>query len=465
MHLHEPPGLADTATLDEVLKERDNLLLALLQSVWVTLDRFSDFWQHAGEDLEAEVFFVSKSVGPSLDDADLVVDPFDEPQRHLVLLMAIRRDPVPVSLDHPRELLVRLEALPPQGRLPTLEEAPRPHFPLVVPQLTEHLLEQVGFVQPPVGLEQCLQRLTPLLREVGPAGQQCVLLALDEPPVFPREPGVLTLSHLVQGLVQVLEDVKLVVEDAGSGRVPRLEGGVAERLPHVHHGQANPPAFPRPQPLEEEIHALLGSVRAPEPDRPAADQVAHDDAVVVPPADREFVDAEHLRAGRPGPSELLAHVLHLQRLDRPPIEAEFAGHIPDRRGPAAPPHIVGEPFRVEGVVGQPRKMLPLHAAATRARHAPHLELQVHPGVATGEVAYPTGRAVVESALTSTTSSAVRFFPRRTSRTIRAFGSPKTPRTLGSGRKPINRYASSSRRCFRIRSSCQILHAEEEPKQP
>src|SRR3954454_22299898 len=230
------------------LTARTIFFWALLQSVWVTLGDFSDFRQHAREDFEAKVFLVSKAVGPPLDDADLVVDPFDEPQRHLVLLMAIRRDPVPVLLDHPGEPLVRLEALPSQGRLPTLEESPRPHLPLVVPQLAEHLLEQIGLVQPPVGLEQCLQRLTPLLREVGPAGQQCVLLALDEPPVLPREPGVLTLAHLVQGLVQVLEDMELVVDYAGLGRVPRLEGGVAERLPHGHHGQADSLAFPRPQP-------------------------------------------------------------------------------------------------------------------------------------------------------------------------------------------------------------------------
>ena len=83
------------------------------------------------------------------------------------------------------------------------------------------------------------------------------------------------------------------------------------------------------QPLEEEIHALLGAVCASEPDRPAADQIADDDAVVVPPADGEFVDADHLRAGCPGPSELLAHVLHFQRLDRLPIEAKFASHISD----------------------------------------------------------------------------------------------------------------------------------------
>src|SRR5271157_5963891 len=436
---------------------------ALLPTEWVTLDRFSDFGQHAREDFEAEVLFVSKSVGSSLDDADLVVDPFDEAQRHLVLLMAIRRDPVPVFLDHPGELVVRLEALPPQGRLPSLEESPRPHLPLVVPQLTEHLLEQIGFVQPPVGLEQRLQRLTPLLRQVGPAGQQCVLLALDEPPVLPREPGVLTLTHLVQGLVQVLEDMELVVEDAGLRRVPRLEGGVAERLPHVHHGQADSLAFPRSQPLEEEVHALLGPVCASEPDRPAADQIADNDTVVLPPADGEFVDADHLRAGRPGPSQLLAHILHLQRLDRLPIEAKFASHIPDRRGPTAAADVVGKPLGVEGVVGQPGQLLLLHGTAAPAAHAPDLDLQVHAGVATREVAHPTGLAVVESSLSPPTRPAGRFFPLRRSRKIRALGSPKMPRTVASGRKPGNRNASSSRRGFRIRVSCRISHLEEKEK--
>src|SRR5260370_6772104 len=157
-----------------------NGIMALLPTEWVTLDRISDFWQHAREDFEAKILFVSKPVGPSLDDADLVVDPFNETQRHLVLLLAIRRDPGPVFLDHPGELLVRLEALPPQGRLPALEESPRPHLPFVIPQLAEHLFEQIGFVQPPVGLEQRLQRLTPFPGQVCPARQPCVLLALDE---------------------------------------------------------------------------------------------------------------------------------------------------------------------------------------------------------------------------------------------------------------------------------------------
>src|SRR3954453_2422511 len=151
--------------------------MALLPTEWVTLDRFSDFWQHAGEDFEAEILFVSKSVSSSLDHADLVVDPFDEPQGNLVLFMAIRRDPIPMFLDHPGELLVRLEPLPPQGRPPSVEESPRPNR-LVVPQWTGHVLEQVSLFQPPVGLEQRLQRLTPLLRGVGATGLQSIFLPL-----------------------------------------------------------------------------------------------------------------------------------------------------------------------------------------------------------------------------------------------------------------------------------------------
>src|SRR6476659_7376615 len=103
--------------------KRPSTSRALLPTEWVTLDRPSDFRQHARQDFEAEVLFASTSVCPSLDDTDLVVDPFDEAQWHLVLLMAIRRDPVPVLLDHPGELLVRLQSLPPQRRLPALEES------------------------------------------------------------------------------------------------------------------------------------------------------------------------------------------------------------------------------------------------------------------------------------------------------------------------------------------------------
>ena len=165
------------------------------------------------------------------------------------------------------------------------------------------------------------------------------------------------------------------------------------------------------------------------------------------------------------PSELLTHVLHFQRLDRLPVEAKLAHHIADRRGPTATADVEGEPLGVVEVVGQPRQLLLLHGAAALAMHAPDLDLQVHPGVATRKVAHSTGLAVVKGSLPPSTRSTGRFFPRRRSRKIRALGSPKMPRTVASGRKPVNRYASSSRRGFRIRSSCQIFRLEEKGGNP
>jgi integrase len=54
-------------------------------------------------------------------------------------------------------------------------------------------------------------------------------------------------------------------------------------------------------------------------------------------------------------------------------------------------------------------------------------------------------AVVPAHLDATTAPAHRFFERRFSVITRAFGSPKIPRTVGSGRKPGNEYVSHSRR--------------------
>jgi hypothetical protein len=72
----------------------------------------SEFRQHAGQDLQAQIFFVAQSVGPTLDDADLVVEAFDEAERDLVLRLAVGGDAVPMSIDHLGEFLVGFQALP-----------------------------------------------------------------------------------------------------------------------------------------------------------------------------------------------------------------------------------------------------------------------------------------------------------------------------------------------------------------
>ena len=56
----------------------------------------------------------------AVDDADLVVESFDEAERDLVLGLAVGGDPVPMTLDRFGELLVGLQGLLLQTRLPVL---------------------------------------------------------------------------------------------------------------------------------------------------------------------------------------------------------------------------------------------------------------------------------------------------------------------------------------------------------
>ena len=60
----------------------------------------SEFWEHASEDFQAQVFLIPEAISASLDDANLVVQALDESQGHLVVGMAIGHDAVPMSLDH-----------------------------------------------------------------------------------------------------------------------------------------------------------------------------------------------------------------------------------------------------------------------------------------------------------------------------------------------------------------------------
>jgi hypothetical protein len=100
---------------------------------------------------------------------------------------------------------------------------------------------------------------------------------------------------------------------------------------------------------------------------------------------------------------------------------------------------------IERVVGQELQPLALHLAATAALHAPDLDLEVDAHIAAGQIANPPRPPVVPARLRSTTAAAGRFFERRSRVMTRAFGSPKTPRTVGCGRNMGNAYASHSRR--------------------
>ena len=117
--------------------------------------------QHAGEDLEPQIILVAQAVGAALDHPNLVVEPFNEAKRHLVLQPAVGGDAVPMTIDQLGKLLVGLEPLPFQARAPILKEASRPALAFVAPQLIEALLEDIGRVEPLVGRSSAFNAFLP----------------------------------------------------------------------------------------------------------------------------------------------------------------------------------------------------------------------------------------------------------------------------------------------------------------
>ena len=110
--------------------------------------------QHAGEHLESKVIFVSQAVRLSLDDADFVVESFDESERHFVIDVTIADDSVPVTFDHAGESLVGFQPLPAERGLPSFVKSFGIDGGVVVPELSELFFEQVGFIESSIGLEE-----------------------------------------------------------------------------------------------------------------------------------------------------------------------------------------------------------------------------------------------------------------------------------------------------------------------
>ena len=92
-----------------------------------------------------------------MEDADFVVEALDETERDFVLGFAPGGNAVPVAVNHIGEAFVGFQALPFETGAPVVEEATRPTFAVVVPQLGEGLFEDIGGVQPLVGGKQDLE--------------------------------------------------------------------------------------------------------------------------------------------------------------------------------------------------------------------------------------------------------------------------------------------------------------------
>src|SRR4029077_2427939 len=240
---------------------------------------------------------------------------------------------------------------------------------------------------------------------------------------------------------------------------------VAERLPHVHDGQADLAGLLFPDKPVELVQAGLGAIHPTEPDRPMPLEVADHDSVRMPLADRDLVEANDFRSRGAGTLELRAHVLLVELLDGIPVQMQFLGNVLDRRRAAAPAYIVGKALRVERILAQERKPLALHRSTSAAADPAHFQIEVDTKLTARQIAHPPPGAVVKAAMHRPAHAAVGFFERRSRVMIRACGSPKHPCTVALDRKPGETYASASRRGLRVLSigkSCQIsppsLHA-------
>src|SRR5258708_15682 len=164
---------------------------------------------------------------------------------------------------------------------------------------------------------------------------------------------------------------------------------------------------------------------------------------------------------RTGTLELGPHVLHLQCLDRLPVQLEFLGDIADRCLPAAAADIERKAFGEVRIVRQKVQPFALHGAAVAARDATHFEFENNPKSCARQVANLPHPPIVPAVVDPPTTAANRFFERRSSRTIRTSGSPNTPRTLAFARKHANEYPSDRRR-RRFADWAISQHAKIEP---
>jgi hypothetical protein len=108
---------------------------------------------------------------------------------------------------------------------------------------------------------------------------------------------------------------------------------------------------------------------------------------------------------------------------------KLLGNVTDGRCPATPSYIPCKAFSVKGVVRKKGKFFLFHQAATPARNATNLELQVDTKPTAGKVSYAPSFPVVKSLVDKATGAACRFFSLRLRVIMRAEESPKTPRTI------------------------------------
>lgn len=143
-----------------------------------------------GKDFEAQILFATETVTAPLNPKIFLLStPSTNPKTTLLSVG-----------EHLGKFLVRLQALPLKGDTPVLEGATSLTFSLVVAELPEPLLEEVGRVRQLVGIDQHLQVPTAIRSKILQTREQCILRTLDETSALTRQAGGLSLTPGIQRL-------------------------------------------------------------------------------------------------------------------------------------------------------------------------------------------------------------------------------------------------------------------------
>ena len=147
------------------------------------------------------------------------------------------------------ELMIGFKTAPLELIHPMTEEFRGPGLGGVRPEVVEGFLQQMGFEEPAVDAQQCVQGFSGLAPHMSPSGQENELLAGQKPPKAPRRFPQFLFANIVEGLQKMLDDMKLVIDDFSLRAIGK--DTVSKGFPHVDDPMSDASSTILPKPLPE----------------------------------------------------------------------------------------------------------------------------------------------------------------------------------------------------------------------
>src|SRR4030067_2500630 len=116
--------------------------------------------------------------------------------------------------NHLSEFTIGFKTTPLELFHPVTKEFSGPSLGRIRPEVVEGFLQQMGFEEPAVDAQQCIQGFSGLAPHMSPSGQENELLASQTPPKTARRLAQLLFTHLVERLPKVLASLTHCIDDS-----------------------------------------------------------------------------------------------------------------------------------------------------------------------------------------------------------------------------------------------------------